>query len=299
MAVIRSLQTALRGIKTNPVLFLGGLILGLVVLPQTAAQLAEVPLLPLALQALTFFITPFILAGIYGMADEAVESDTSRTSLSTLKRVGREKYVPLLLATVVELGIVVPFAIIFLFLAAAGVLTLGIGAAATGSDLAFSGGVIVLLLLAGALLLAYIIVMFIIQFFPVAVVVKDAGAIESFGKSYRLVRENILATIGYSLIRVTVGIIVSLPIFGFVFFQIIREIQTIQDVGSSPEAVSAATSFSPVEIIAFAAISLATQMVLTAFNTTYAVAFYEAHDPGSSKPSGPDIDGDAAIPQFE
>ncbi|ELZ91467.1 hypothetical protein C440_14174 [Haloferax mucosum ATCC BAA-1512] len=299
MAVIKSLQTALEGIKTNPVLFLGGLILGLIVLPQTVAQLAEIPLLPLALQVLTFFITPFILAGIYGMADEAVESDTSRTSLSTLKRVGRDKYIPLLLATIVDLGIMIPFIFVFTILGIVGVFALGFGTVATGSDLALSGGVIALLLFVAVVLLVYLIVMLVIQFFPVAVVAKDAGAIESFGKSYRLVRENILATIGYSLVRFTVGFILSLPTVGLGIFLFIQETQSLQSVGGTPETMSAATGLSMVEIAGFAAISLVTQMVLTAFNTTYAVAFYEAHDSGSSTPSGPDIDGDAAIPQFE
>ncbi|AFK18828.1 hypothetical protein E6P09_08585 [Haloferax mediterranei ATCC 33500] len=300
MAAIKSLQTALRGIRTNPVLFLGGLILGLVVLPQTAAQLAQIPLLPLALQALTFFITPFIIAGIYGMADEAVESDTSRTSLSTLTDVGREKYVPLLLANVVELGITLPFVIIFIFLAIAGVFTLGISAAATGSGLALNGGVIVLLLFAGLLVLAYIIIMFFIQFFPVAVVVNDAGAIESFQQSYRFVWSNIVPTLGYSVIQVVAGIITALPVLGFVFFRTIQDFQTIQSTGGAATAgMPAGMGFSAVEIAAITLLSLAMQMLLTAFKTTYAVAFFEEHQSSPAEPTGPDIDGDSVIPQFE
>ncbi|KTG14021.1 DUF7847 domain-containing protein [Haloferax profundi] len=300
MAAISSLQTALRSIGKNPVLFLGGLVLGLVTLPQLASQLAQIPFVPTLLQVVTFFVTPFVAAGIYGMADEAVEHAESRTTLSTLTGVGREKYVPLLLANIVELGIVIAFGIAFFMVAAIVAISLGVGSLAGGGDLALGGGFLVGAVVLGLLFLVFVVVNFFIQFFPVAVVVSDAGAIESFGESYRLVRANVVPTLGYSVVQLVVGLLVSAPVSGFIFFQTFQNIQSVQSAdGVTPGMVPGGLGFSTVEIAAIAAISLATQMLLTTFQYTYAVAFFEAHESGRPATDGPDIDGDSVIPQFE
>ncbi|RDZ45880.1 hypothetical protein C5B86_09075 [Haloferax sp. Atlit-19N] len=304
MAAISSLQTALRGIRSNPVLFLAGLALGLVTLPQLATQLAQIPIVPTALMAVTFFVTPFVAAGLYGMADEAVDSGGS-TSLSTLTDVGREKYVPMLLANIVQLGIVIAFGIVFLIVAVVMAISLGLGGLAAGggdvSNFALGGGFLVGLAVLGLIGLAYFVVIFLVQFYPVAVVVGDKGAIESFGESYRLVRNNIVPSLGYSVIRFVVGLVISIPVTGFIVFRTFQNVQQVQDA-ANPAAAQAGLGFSPTEIAAIAAISLATQMVLATFQYVYAVAFFEAHDSGSNGPAGtagPDIDGDSVIPQFE
>ncbi|WP_396613064.1 hypothetical protein ACH9L7_07315 [Haloferax sp. S1W] len=296
MAAISSLKTALHGLKRNPVLFLGGLAVGLVTLPQLATQLAQVPILPQGMQLVTFFVMPFVAAGLYGMADEALADGTGRTEFSTLTGVGREKYVPLLLAKIVELGIVIPFIIIFIFIAAAGVFTLGFGAVATGSDLALGGGVLAIFLGVAVVTLLFILVMFFIQFFPVAIVVNDAGAIASFKQSYRLVRSNIVPTLGYSVIRLVTSLLVSLPVSGYILFRSFQNIQRLQETGGTPGAMQAGASFSIPEIATISVISVATQMLLTTFLFTYAVAFFEAHHSGTT---GPDIDGDSVIPEFQ
>ncbi|RDZ65143.1 hypothetical protein C5B90_01900 [Haloferax sp. Atlit-12N] len=303
MAAINSLQTALRGIRSNPVLFLGGLALGLVTLPQLATQLAQIPIVPTALMAVTFFVTPFVAAGLYGMADEAVDRDGGgSTSLSTLTAVGREKYVPMLLANIVQLGIVIAFGIVFLIVAVVMAISLGLGGLATGgSDLALGGGFLVGVAVLGLIGLAYLVVIFLVQFYPVAVVVGDKGAIESFGESYRLVRNNVVPSLGYSVIRFVVGLVISIPVTGFIVFRTFQNVQQVQDA-ATPAAAQAGLGFSPTEIAAIAAISMATQMILATFQYVYAVAFFEAHDSGTDGPAetaGPDIDGDSVIPQFE
>ncbi|WP_424008525.1 hypothetical protein [Haloferax denitrificans] len=306
MAAISSLQTALRGIRSNPVLFLGGLALGLVTLPQLATQLAQIPFVPTVLTAVTFFVTPFVAAGLYGMADEAVDrGGGGSTSLSTLTAVGREKYVPMLLANIVQLGIVLVFGIVFVIVMVAMAVSLGLGGLATGGggvpNLALGGGFLVGIAVLGLLGLAYLAVIFLVQFYPVAVVVGDAGAIEAFGESYRLVRHNVVPSLGYSAIRFVVGILVSVPATGLIVFRTIQNVQQAQNA-ADPAAMQAGLGFSPTEIAAIAVLSIATQTVLAAFQYTYAVAFFEAHDAGTDGPTGtagPDIDGDAAIPQFE
>ncbi|POG54552.1 DUF7847 domain-containing protein [Haloferax marisrubri] len=305
MAAISSLQTALRGIRSNPVLFLGGLALGLIALPQLATQLAQIPFVPTILTAVMFFVTPFVAAGLYGMADEAVDRDGGgSTSLSTLTAVGREKYVPMLLANIVQLGIVLAFGIVFLIVAVVMAISLGLGGLAAGGDvsnLALGGGFLVGIAVLALLGLVYVVVMFLVQFYPVAVVVGDKGAIESFGESYRLVRNNVVPSLGYSVIRFVVGLVVSIPVTGFIVFRTFQNVQQIQGA-ANPAAAQAGLGFSPTEIAAIAAISMATQMILATFQYVYAVAFFEAHDSGGAGPAGtagPDIDGDSVIPQFE
>ncbi|MFC7128591.1 hypothetical protein [Haloferax chudinovii] len=303
MAAISSLQTALRGIRSNPVLFLGGLALGLLTLPQLATQLAQIPFVPTVLAAVTFFVTPFVAAGLYGMADEAVDRGPGdSTSLSTLTVVGREKYVSMLLANIVQLGIVLAFGILFVIVAVAMAVSVGVGGlAAGGSDLALGGGLLVGIAVLGLLGLAYLVVIFLVQFYPVAVVVGDAGAIESFGESYRLVRNNVVASLGYSVIRFVVGLVVSIPATGFIVFRTVQSVQQVQNA-ADPAAMQAGLGFSPTEIAAVAALSLVTQTILATFQYAYAVAFFEAHDAGTDGPTGtagPDLDGDSAIPQFE
>ncbi|ELZ85709.1 hypothetical protein C453_07838 [Haloferax elongans ATCC BAA-1513] len=297
MAAISSLKTALHGLRRNPVLFLGGLILGLVTLPQLTTQLAQIPLIPFGLQVVTFFVMPFFAAGLYAMADEAT-GNRGQTSLSTLTDAGREKYVPFLLAKIVSIGIMIPFGIAFAILAVVGVFAIGLSAATTGGGLAMGAGVLGLLGAGALLLLAYIIVLFLIQFFPVAVVVNDADAIESFKQSYRLARSNIVPTLGYSVIVLVANLIVMAPISGTIFFRSMQNAQQMQQAGSTaaPATMQGGAGFSIPEIAALSAILIAVQMFITPFLFTYAVAFFEAHQPGAS---GPDIDGDSVIPEFE
>ncbi|MFC7203860.1 hypothetical protein ACFQJC_10055 [Haloferax namakaokahaiae] len=297
MAAISSLFTALSALRRNPVIFLGGLISGLVTLPQLATQLAAIPLVPNALQILTFFITPFVAAGIYGMAQESLSNQ--ETSFSTFTAVGREKYVPLLLANLVNFGIYVAFLIVFGIVAIAAAASIGIGALAGGGDFALGTGAIIALGIVVLLGLAFVVVQFLIQFFPVAVVVDDAGAIEAFGDSYRLVRANIVSTLGYSIITFVAALVVATPVTGFVIFRTFQNIQDVQSAqaggGAVPNA-AAGLGLSLVEVLSLSAISLALTMLLVAFTSTYAVSFYQAH---AAPNFGPDIDGDSVIPEFE
>ncbi|WP_410765089.1 hypothetical protein [Haloferax sp. DFSO60] len=297
MAAISSLFTALSALRRNPVIFFGGLISGLVTLPQFATQLAGIPLVPTGLQILTFFIMPFVAAGIYGMAQESLSNQ--QTSFSTFTAVGREKYVPLLLANLVNFGIYLAFIIVFGIVAVAAVATIGIGALAGGGDFALGTGAIIALVVVALLALVFFIIQFVIQFFPVAVVVDDAGAIEAFGDSYRLVRANILPAIGYWIITFIAGAIVTAPVTGFVIFrtfQNIQDVQSAQAAGGAMPNAAAGLGLSLVEVLSLSAISLALTMLLTAFVSTYAVSFYQAH---AAPNVGPDIEGDDVIPEFE
>ena len=293
MAAIAALRTAFDGLRRNPVLFVASLLYALIVLPQSALSLAGIPILPRLLQLLTFFVTPFVLAGLLGMADEAIDADTS---LGTLRSVGADKYVPFLVGKFVEFAINLVFGIVFLVVGVALVLTVGVGSVTSGAAstgvLAFAGVVILLVVLAA------LIVRFLIQFYPVFIVVAESDAIDSFTDSYRFVRRNLVATIGYFLIQVVIGVLVAAPILGFTLyrgFQNIDQFTAANGAGAGAGgmfagAAATASMFSTTEVVAISAIGLAVTMLGMAIQQTYAVAFYRRHAADRGGAATPDAD---------
>jgi hypothetical protein len=291
MAAIRALRGALAALAGSPVVFLAGLFLSLVVLPQSALQLAGVPLVPFLLQVVTFFVTPFLVAGLVGMADEALDGSTA---LGTLTRVGRERYVPLLLGNFVQLAIVIVFAIVVGVVAVAVALIVGVGAVTGGGSSAGVGGAAIL---AGVVLLllavVFLVVQFFLQFFAVSIVVGETGAIDGFKRSYRLVRDNIVATLGYSAVTIVASVATAAPVTAFT---LARTFQRMDEMGAGPGAGPGAgvpagpgtgfggSLFSVPEIAAIALISLALGTLLTTFQQTYATSFYRHHWPGARTP---------------
>lgn len=290
MVVVTALRSALETLLREPVLFLAGLLVGLITLPQNAAQLAGIPLVPTALQVLTFFVTPFVVAGLLGMADEARSGDTS---LGTLRRTGRERYTALLLGNLLEFALVTALSIALVI-----VLLLVVAVVVGGSALAggfdpsavspAAAGIAFLVVALG--LLAFLLVVFFVQFFSVAIVVEEAGPVDAFTRSYRVVRENLLATFGYSVVTVVVGVVTTVPLTGAVLWRTIGSLEAL-DAGAGagggmPVAPGAGlgavgTVFSPVEIAALSAISLLLSTVLTTFSKTYAVTFFRAVTSGA------------------
>lgn len=295
MPAIESLQTALGALRRSPVLFLAGFLAAAVLVPQQATQLLGVPLLPTALQILTFFVTPFLLAGLLGMADEA---RAGVTSLSTLSAVGRDRYVSVLLGSLVDLAIAIAFGVVAaIAVLVVGVAVLGTGVVAGGPDrsgVSLAGlfaGVVVLALIA----LAYLAVTFLIQFFAVAIVVEERGPIEGFTRSYRVVRENLLSTLGYSVVNVVVALVTSAPVTGFVLVRTLASVPQVPE-GGAPAGGVPAVLFSPVEVAAIVTLSLLVSTLLVTFQRTYAVAFFRRHareEPNSGVGAlGPDdLDG--------
>jgi len=265
MAAIRSLQPALRSLVRNPILLVVTGAVGILQLPQLLAPTTG-PLLStvisLGMSGVLLLFLPFYQGGILGMGDEARNGSTS---IGTLIEVGKSNYVSLLLSYVVVLAIAVAFGIIVGLLTVVG----GIGLIAGGGQsspgfLAVSpailavGGIVSLLLVVG-----YLGTMVFIQFYGHEIVLNDAAVGEAFTGSIGLVRNNLLSTIGYSLI-----------IFGG---------------GGLIGAISAATSFlvAPQEpfqsfvpelslplVVGAAVVSLLATAVLGAFYATYSVTFY-------------------------
>ncbi|AXG07456.1 hypothetical protein DU500_14055 [Haloplanus rubicundus] len=282
MSAVQSLRTAVDALSRNPVLFLGGLAYALVVLPQRALQLASVPLAPAALQLLTFFLTPFVVAGVVGMAREALDGDAS---VGAFTATGKGRYVDLLLATLVEFGIQLAFGIAFLVLALVTVVAAGGSVGPVGLAGAALGVV---------LALAYLVVLFLVQFYPVVVVVDDAGPVDAVTGSVDFVRSNVASTLGYSVVTVVLGGLAALPVSGFAAY---RFLTSGAGSGETPGPIGGGMSpggpgaggtpgmgelfgggvglgLSTPEVVALSLVSAATTALFFAFRHTYATAFY-------------------------
>ncbi|WP_101296424.1 DUF7847 domain-containing protein [Halegenticoccus soli] len=298
MSAIGSLRTAVGALLGSPVLFLAALVYGLVVLPQNALSLVGVPLLPQLIQVLTFFVTPFLLAGIVGMAAEAIEDGDTR--LGTLVGVGKSRYLTMLLGKLAETAIFVVFFILAFF----GVLFAVIGAGVGGGFAAGNAGpaaLLPLLAVVALVVIPFLLVTFFIQFFPVAIVVEEAGAVESFKRSYAVVRNNLLSALGYSVVSLAVSLLLGAPLGGYVLFRSLGASGPGMDATTGapgaapvPDPTSVATPFSPPEIAGVAALSLALTTVLFAFRNAYAVAFFAEHRTArAATPTEPAADADA------
>jgi hypothetical protein len=298
MAALKALQNAIGTLTGNPVLLLVGLAIGIVTLPQTALGLLSVPLVPQALQVVTFFITPLLAAALIGMADEALSGPG--TSVETGRSVGVDRYVPLLLGTIVKFAIDLVFGVVIAITVFVGVL-LGFGAVASAGagDVnlgSLGGAVLVVGLVVLLVAVVYLVVQFFIQFFHVSIVAGREDFLDGFRDSVGLVRNNLLATLGYSVINLIVAILVSLPVVGFTVF---RTLQQVDDVGAGagagagaggfgPGAGAGASLFSLPEVLALSAIALLLTSVLQPFNLTFATSFYRLHSEGSRNDPDPE-----------
>jgi hypothetical protein len=296
-----------RTLAKSPVVFVGGLVTALVVAPQTGlgfvGQFLDSPLGGVAgllgnlFSLLTFFVTPLIAAGTLGMAREAL--DEGATSLGTFRRVGTDRYLPLLVAFLLRVGIAIVLGLAALVVVVVGavvaVFVVGVGPNA-GGGIASGVGAGALAVAAVTVLVAALVFygpLFFLQFFHVAVATDGAGAVEGYGRSYRLVRANLLSTLGYSVVTVAVSLLVVLPPLAAVgarLAQVVDSGPTAFQGGAGPGAGAGVSLFSPVEVVLFTVGILALQVVVTPFQYTYARAFYDAvgGDPRSDSDSDPD-----------
>jgi hypothetical protein len=280
MAAIEALRTALGALKRNPVLFAGAFVYALVILPQTALQLLGIPILPLLLQAVTFFVTPFLLAGVIGMAAESLDGSTS---LGTFWERGRDRYVPLLLGNLVHAGIFIAFGIVTFLLALVFLFAIGFGAVAAGGGLGESlrlGVLLLGLVVFGLVFLALVAIGFVIQFYPIAIVVEGADVVEGYKRSARVVRDNLVSALGYWIASFVVGALIVLPVAGaLIFWMVARLGASVASGGVVAPVAGPVPGFMMsglplVGILLFSVAGVVLMVVLTAFQQTYATAFY-------------------------
>jgi hypothetical protein len=199
MAVLSAFGTAARGVGRNPILLVVAGVYGLLQVPQVLAQAVHPVLssvVSLGMLPVTILVVPFVVAGLIAMAAEAIEGTTGTQTL--LER-GKRHYVSVLAAYL--LLVAVNFVLLFLGLAvlvAGWVVLLGQGSPGTATLVVF--GIVV-----AVLVVVYLGVAFFLQFFAHAIVLDDLGAVDGLTRSVDVVRTNLLATFGYSLVVSVLG----------------------------------------------------------------------------------------------
>jgi hypothetical protein len=295
MGAVSSLRTAGGALARNPVILAGTFLGAAFGVGQFAAQGLEIPFLGPLLGLVSFLVSPFLAAGVFGMADEAVDGNTS---FGTFLRVGRARYLPYLLASLLYavLAGVVAFALV-LVVAIVVLVGIGVGMGAAGNPEAIGAlgtatvvGIALVVLVA---VLLFVLFVFFLQFFGVAIVVDRAGVAGCFGRSYRLVRRNLLGTLGYSVLRILVNVLALVPfvVIAAVLFVAGGGGEVIESLDASVNGTNATTgapfdatgpALSPVALTGIAIAFLVYQTLVSGYLQTYAVAFYrDRRTPGS------------------
>ena len=268
MATIASLKQSLGVLKGNPKLFAVGLLLTGIVLPQTGLSVIS-GLLALPVQMVTFFITPFVLAGLLGMA---YEGRVRPTDFGTFKQIGKDRYVPLLLANFIKFLISAAFGVVGFMVA---IFTVGLTvASADSANLVESVGIIAIVLFV-LLVLVTFVVFFFLQFYPAAIVADDVGAVEAYKRSVGLVRANIVPSLGYGFVNLVVSLATAAPVLFLLFGAVLY-------AGSGAGAESALGGSGGVALTAVGGILvyfLVVNTLLTPFRSAFMVCFYDNHRP--------------------
>ena len=273
MAVLKALKRSPGAFWRNPVIALPMIALVLLQTPSFAAEFLDpflAMVLSVGISVIFVFVLPYFQGGIIGMADEALDESTS---IGTFHAAGTSNYLSifgaylLLIAINVVLGI--GMVLVFFF---------GLGAAYFGDNAGIGGASFVVLAVFGVLVaLGYLLFNFFIQFYPQSIVIDDYGAIGGLKHSLGVVRRNVLATFGYSLVAAVIGI-------GFGVFA------GVISVFASPNSMATlATETPPLTwFIAFGVVGGILTVILGTFMAIFSVSFYRAitdDDGNQSRPT--------------
>ena len=255
MAVVQALRQSPGVLIRTPALVVPMLILFLLDIPQLVLQTTN-PLLAsmvsMGFSVLLFVFIPFFQGGMVGMADEARVGESSVCAFLAHGTANfLQLFIAYLLVTVVYVilgGIL--FAVIF------GALLTGV---LEGSTLVLVG----LGLLATLFVFVMLLISFLIQFHVQAIVLEEYTVIEGLKRSYRVVRSNLRATVGYTAVAIVVGSVLGV-VFG------------VLGLLTTPEA---ATSLGvPVlsigGLIGVGLVATLIAAVISAFLYVYSVCFY-------------------------
>ncbi|MFD1645329.1 DUF7847 domain-containing protein [Haloarchaeobius litoreus] len=271
MGAISSAKHAGSTLARNPILFVAATAFAVVQLPQILLQWTGLPFVASLFNLVTVVVVPFLIGGIYGMAEEGLDGTTS---FGTFWRAGRENYVSLLVAAIF-------FALVVFVVAFVGILVLLFVTALTVGLTGLQGGVSpVALILPGlvglALFVLYLATVVFLQFYEAAIVVDDADVLDSLKESYRFVRGNLLSTIGFTVVRWTPSVLTSLLTAYFVVSSIGVDLQNTEAL--EPETFqNIYAKLSATELGIVVAMTILTAGIVGAFTRTYLIAFYVDH----------------------
>jgi len=236
MSVIGALKRSLAIIRDNPIIlgmtFIFALLGTPYILMQGITPGFKLAMLQGILGLLIILITPFLMAGILGMAGEAEK--TGATSLSTFTTEGKKSYVRMLLGYILFIIII---AVIAMGLTLGGVFVWLIG----------KNPIAVLIAIGIAAILMLAIMLF-LQFFDVGIVLSGYGVIETFKKSFGFVRSKFVSVLGYTILRLFISQVFAIPTFMITGYPVIQNLQQIMQQSAvytppvlSPELIAVAT----------------------------------------------------------
>ena len=248
----------LRTLRRNPVLFVPVLAWTCIQVPGAVLRAVN-PFLASAFSPwrslVLIAVTPFVHAGLIGMADEALAGSTS---LRTFVRTGRAHYASVLPAYLVVVAV---NAVLGLGVLVGVALLLVLGTGSPGPITLVVGGVVALVLVASLMVLAFV------QFYGHAIVIDGVGFVEGLKRSASLVRGHLFRTLGYSVLGSVAGIVFAV---GIVASSLWLSSWNPTTFGLPlPES-------SPPEIAGGTALILVVQTLVGGTFATYSVAFYHA-----------------------
>jgi len=198
---IEPLKKAFRNLRGNPSIYLIGLLLSALNVPNMIVIFAFPPtplkyLLEFSFMVILFFIGVFFTGGILGIARDLFQN--KEYSFDTFLEEGKRNYVRLLIGGILYLIIIIT-SIIFMFLFI--MITARIPLL----------GILVFLIGSLFLFIAPIIISLFIAFYDIIIVADGLGVIDSFKKSYFFVRRNLGNAIGYYILSFIISILIMLP----------------------------------------------------------------------------------------
>lgn len=265
MSLPVALKQTVDALRRNPVLFIPVVFVMLLLVPQLALRSTSPGLANLfaLLVSLAFiFLLPFIQGGLTGMANEALNANTS---LVTFFEEGKRNYASLfaVFLGIVTLNIIVGFVMLFVGIFVVLVNYPGGAPGSTGD----TGTLIVALLITLAVTaLGFLVLIMFTQFYTQAIVIDDQQAFESIKRSIALVRGNLISVVGYSVAVGSLGVL-TISLYGL----------SVMVTPNVTEALSCCPSSLANATVRIAAV-FGVGILLGGFYSTLSVAFYRTMD---------------------
>lgn len=270
MAALAALRRSPGAVVRNPVLLVPVLAVVLVQLPTVLLQSVN-PILAsvasLAVSLLFVAAIPFVQAGLLAMADESLDGSTS---LATFVDSGKQHYVTLLVAYLAVLAVNAAIGMIGVLLALAGGAAI-LGAGAAGSSLPVVAAVGVLLAI---VVLGYLTVLLLVQFYGQAIVLDGRGAVGGLTRSVAVVRNNLVSSLGYSVVVGVLGGVVGLVAGAASALASVGQMAPSEAGGAAPPTAGLLPELSLPAVFGIGVVAIALLTLVAGVITVFSVAFY-------------------------
>ncbi|WP_435349262.1 hypothetical protein [Haloarchaeobius sp. HRN-SO-5] len=208
MSLLAAIEKTGDTLRRNPVLFVPVVFVVLLLVPQLALRPTSpglANLFALVVSLAFVFLLPFVQGGLTGMANEALDADTS---LTTFFEEGKRNYVSLfaVFLGVVTVNVTVGLFVLFVVLIA---LVANYPGGAAGSSALTPALLVILLGMLVVPALVFLLLVLFTQFYSQAIVIDDLRAFDSIKRSVALVRANLASVGSYSVVVGSLGVLLS------------------------------------------------------------------------------------------